>query len=103
MNDTTEIVQQSVQGVGLMKTGSSVTLGGTAGVFLLDSAQIVSLTAVLIGTAVGIAGYIYNRRDARARRLIDDARERREQARERREVELHAHRMSNLKDGEVDC
>jgi len=78
---------QSVAGGGLMKAGSSATLGGTVGVFLLENAQLISVTAVLIGVFLGVAGFWLNRRDAAAKN-------RREEAREIREQELHAKRMS---------
>jgi hypothetical protein len=95
MGDAAEIVQQGAQGVaggGLMKTGSSVTLGGTVGVFLLENAQIISIAAVLLGAGLGVLGFVLNRRDVAARR-------RREEARELREQELHARRM-NIKIGD---
>ena len=89
MGNATDLIQQSAQGVaggGLMKAGSSVTLGGTVGVFILESAQIISVTAVFVGLILGVAGFVLNRKDARARN-------RREEAREIREQQLHKQRM----------
>ena len=67
MSDQSELVQQSVAGGTAMKTGSTITFGGTFGVFLVEQATLISVIAVIVGLVVGVAGFIANRRDANAR------------------------------------
>jgi hypothetical protein len=74
MGDSTvpDVVQQSVAGAPKMVFGSVVTVFSAVGTWLTDNADLIGVMAILIGTTIGVAGFIQNRR-------IVLARERREQ------------------------
>ena len=72
-------------GVSAMKTGSVITVFSAMGTWLIDNADLIGVIAILIGTIIGIAGYIQNRR-------VVNCRDRREQ------VE-HELRMGQMRKG----
>jgi len=63
---------QNVAGGTAMKVGSGITVFSAVGTWLTTNADLVGVLAILIGTAIGIAGFVHNRRMA-------NCRERREQ------------------------
>lgn len=73
MGDQSALVQQSVAGGTAMKTGSTITFGGTFGVFLVEQATLISVIAVIVGLVIGVVGFILNRRDANARNRREQA------------------------------
>ena len=83
MNDLNVVGQaQHVAGGTAMKVGSGITVFSAVSTWLTDNADLIGVIAILIGTAIGIAGFIHNRRMA-------NCRERREQI----EHELRVERM----------
>lgn len=87
MND---IIDQAnhVAGESAMKAGSAITVLSALGTWLTDHADLVGVIAILIGTAIGIAGFVQNRRVVFAR--------------ERREKIEHELRVQQLRAGSAD-
>jgi uncharacterized membrane-anchored protein len=68
MNDLNVVGQaQHVDGGTAMKVGSGITVFSAVSTWLTDNADLIGVIAILIGTTIGVAGFIQNRRIVLAR------------------------------------
>ena len=67
----------------ISKAGGVLTVLGSLSIFLVENAQLISVIAVLIGAALAIIGFVFQRRDANARN--------------KREVAAHEQQMSEYR------
>ena len=86
MSEATNLIQHTTEGVGAMKAGSTITIFSVLGTWLTDNGDLIGVICMLIGTTIGLVGFVRNDR-ARSRK-------------EKREQELHEYKMGlRVKDG----
>ena len=79
MSEATHLIQHTTDGVPAIKVGSTITFFSALATWLTDHSDLIAVVCMLIGTGIGIAGYVRNNRAVSAR--------------EKREQEMHEYNM----------